>query len=55
MLEFMGKSGRLELNSDSTFEVSGRTSGTYAGMLIFQSRDAITLETAPFIMNSSGA
>jgi Flp pilus assembly protein TadG len=55
MLFFMGKSGRLVLNSDSTLNLTGRTSGTYQGMLFFQSRDPITLQTASFMVNSSGS
>ncbi len=55
MLFFMGKEGRLVLNSDSTLNLSGRTSGTYQGMLFFQSRDPITLQTPPFLVNSSGS
>ena len=54
MLYFMG-TGRLVLNSDSTLDLSGRTSGTHQGMLIFQSRAPITLQTAPFIVNSTGS
>ncbi len=55
MLFFMGKSGRLIVNSDSLIDVSGRTSGTYQGILMFQSRDAITLQASPFILNSTAS
>ncbi len=55
MLFFMGQNGRLVLNSDSSLDLSGRTSGVRQGMLIYQSRDPITLQASPFIVNSSSA
>jgi Flp pilus assembly protein TadG len=45
MIFLMGKEGRLELASNSTLELSAPTSGTYAGIVMFQSRNPITLQT----------
>jgi Flp pilus assembly protein TadG len=53
MLFFAGQYGRLQLNSDSTLQISGRTSGTYQGMAMFQSRDAITLSTPAHQVNGN--
>ncbi len=52
MLFFADKDARLNVNSDSDLEISAPTSGPYAGILMFQSRDSETLNAAPFIINS---
>jgi Flp pilus assembly protein TadG len=52
MLFFQGKDAYLDISSGSTAQLSGRRSGTYAGMIIFQSRNSITLQAPPFIINS---
>jgi Flp pilus assembly protein TadG len=54
MLYFRDKDGRLNVNSDSMIDISAPTSGTYAGMLIFQSRDVSDDAAPPFIVNSRG-
>lgn len=52
MLFFQGQNAYLDVSSGSTFQLSGRQSGTYAGIVIFQSRDPITRDAPPFIINS---
>lgn len=52
MIFFQGKDAYLDISSDSTASFSARRSGTYAGIVIFQSRDPITKESNPFIVNS---
>jgi hypothetical protein len=52
MLFFMGKEGRLDVNSHSTLKISAPTSGTYNGIVMFQSRDPITLQTDKHTFNS---
>jgi hypothetical protein len=53
MLFFEGKDAYLDISSGITVQLSGRRSGTYAGLIIFQSRNSITLQTPPFIINSN--
>lgn len=52
MLFFQGKDAYLDLSSGSTAQLSGRRTGTYAGMIIFQSRNPVTRQAPPFIINS---
>jgi hypothetical protein len=52
MLFFQGKDAYLDVSSGSTVQLSGRRSGTYAGIVIFQSRATITRQAPPFIINS---
>lgn len=42
MFYLQGEKGRLNFNSDSTVNFSAPTSGTYAGILFFQARDAVS-------------
>ena len=53
MIFLMGKDAVLTVNSDSTFDLSAPTSGTYAGIALFQSRDPVTLQSPPHKLNSS--
>jgi hypothetical protein len=52
MIFFQGKDAYLDISSQSTTEFSARRSGTYAGIIIFQSRNPITKQSNPFIVNS---
>ncbi len=55
MLFFKDKDAFLNVNSDSNFQVSAPMSGTYAGILMFQSRDLETLNAPPHIINSDSS
>jgi Flp pilus assembly protein TadG len=52
MLFFADKDARLNVNSGSTFQVSAPKSGTYEGVLLFQSRHPSTKSAPPHIVNS---
>jgi type II secretory pathway pseudopilin PulG len=52
MLYFADKDSRLNVNSDSVIQLTGRTSGTHKGFVLFQSRNASTLEADFHIINS---
>jgi Flp pilus assembly protein TadG len=54
MMYFQDKDTRLNVNSNSTFTLSAPKSGTYAGVLLFQSRRPETLTAPPHIVNSNG-
>lgn len=54
MMYFHNKAARLNVNSDSVFEVSAPVSGFYAGILMFQGRQSENSMAAPFIVNSDG-
>ncbi len=54
MLYFADKDSRLNVNSGSLIQITAPTTGTYAGILMFQSRDSTTLTAPPFIINSDG-
>lgn len=54
MIFFQGKEGRLNVNSDSRVTLSAPRSGTYAGILFFQSRASETLDSDYHILNSDG-
>lgn len=54
MMFFQNKDARLNVNSDSVFSVSAPTSGSYAGILMFQGRHADNAGAPPFIINSDG-
>jgi Flp pilus assembly protein TadG len=55
MMFFENKSARLKVNSFSVFEVSAPTSGTYAGLLMFQGRHPDNADAWPFVVNSNGS
>ena len=55
LLFFKGSNAYMIVNSDSTLNVSAPTSGTYAGILIFQSRDSDSSSAPPFIVNSDSS
>lgn len=54
MIFFQGKEGRLNVNSDSRVNLVAPSSGVYQGILLFQSRESITLESDYHIVNSDG-
>lgn len=47
-----GQDSHLNVNSDSSVDFSGRTSGPQQGLVVFQARESETLESNPFIINS---
>jgi hypothetical protein len=53
MMFFEDKDARLNVNSGSTFRVSAPKSGTYEGVLLFQSRHPSTKSAPPHIVNSN--
>jgi hypothetical protein len=55
MLFFADKDAYLKVNSDSTLQLSAPTSGTYAGMLMFQSRHPSTISAPGSEVNSDSA
>jgi hypothetical protein len=54
MMYFQDKDARLNVNSDSTLMVSAPKTGTYTGVLLFQSRHPDTVAAPPHIVNSDG-
>ncbi len=54
MLHFTGTNARLNVNSDSALDVTAPRSGTYAGVLMFQSRATATTDAPAFTINSDG-
>lgn len=54
MMFFKDKDARLNVNSGSTFKVTAPKSGTYQGVLMFQSRHPDTLSAPPHIVNADG-
>jgi hypothetical protein len=55
MMFFQGKDARLNVDSDSTFKVTAPKSGTYEGVLMFQSRHPDTLTAPPHVFNSNAS
>ncbi len=55
LLVFKGSNAHMIINSDSSINVSAPTSGTYAGILMFQARDNNSASAPPFIVNSDSA
>jgi hypothetical protein len=53
MMFFKDKDARLNVNSGSTVRVTAPKSGTYEGVLMFQSRHPDTLSAPPHIFNSN--
>jgi hypothetical protein len=53
MMFFEDKDARLNVNSGSTFQVTAPKSGTYEGVLLFQSRHPSTKSAPPHIVNSN--
>jgi hypothetical protein len=53
-LFFQDMDARLNINSDSVFNVTAPASGTYAGVLMFQGRSNGNKDAPPFIINSNG-
>jgi uncharacterized protein (UPF0333 family) len=53
MMFFKDKDARLNVNSGSTVTVTAPKSGTYEGVLMFQSRHPDTLSAPPHIFNSN--
>lgn len=54
MLHFTGTNARLIVNSDSDLQITAPASGTYAGILVFQSRATATTDAPAFTINSNG-
>jgi hypothetical protein len=52
MMFFEDKDARLNVNSGSTLKVTAPKSGTYEGVLMFQSRHPSTKSAPPHIVNS---
>jgi Flp pilus assembly protein TadG len=51
---FADKDARLNANSNSTFKVTAQKSGTYQGVLMFQSRHPDTLNAPAHVVHSNG-
>lgn len=53
MLHLASKDAKIEAKSNSTLNLSAPTSGDYAGMVVFQSRDAAKSSPDALLMNSN--